>query len=136
MSMRGLISDSQMAKPKTNQKRQTQKAEKQQRYKKGDELNVFELVQDDDNKRRSNLTTKLDKDEDYDQRGGEDDSDDERMRNIKIDHLKEGIVNESDDEEIDSDDAFEESDEEKYADWTFTGSKVSSTLFFLLSVNF
>ncbi|TIB84727.1 beta and beta-prime subunits of DNA dependent RNA-polymerase [Wallemia mellicola] len=124
--MRGLISDSQMAKPKTNQKRQTQKAEKQQRYKKGDELNVFELVQDDDNKRRSNLTTKLDKDEDYDQRGGEDDSDDERMRNIKIDHLKEGIVNESDDEEIDSDDAFEESDEEKYADWTFTGSKQSN----------
>lgn len=127
--MLGLISDSQMAKPKTNPKRQTQKVEKQQRYKKGDELNVFELVQDDGNKRRSNLTTKLDKDEDYDQRGGEDDSDDERMRDIKIDHLKEGIVNESDDEEIDSDDAFEESDEEKYADWTFTGSKVSFSLF-------
>lgn len=119
-----------MAKPKSNKPQKGKgKAQQQQqhpKYKKGDELNVFELVQDDQNSRRSNLTTKLDKDEEYDQRGGDADSDEDRMRNIKIDHLKEGVVNDSDDEEIDSDDAFEESDDDKYADWQFTGSKVSS----------
>lgn len=104
--------------------KKTQPKEITKKYKKGDELNVFELSNDkEDSSRRSNLTTKLDKDEDYDQRGLDNDSDDDKLRDIKIDHLKDTVVNDSDDEEIDSDDAFEGSDDEKYADWHFTGSK-------------
>ncbi|TDL26360.1 Utp14-domain-containing protein [Rickenella mellea] len=85
--------------------------------------------------KRANVSMTLDKDEEdnYD-RGegrmqGDDDDEEERREKMRPRLIGEGeegeMIDEDDDEEIDSDDAFEESDEERFAGFKFPTGKNS-----------
>ncbi|TFY83338.1 hypothetical protein EWM64_g669 [Hericium alpestre] len=74
--------------------------------------------------RRSNVALTLDRDEEENHGGSDDDVDRDALRARLIgENVDDEMIDSDDDEEVDSDAAFEESDEDRFAGFTFHSSK-------------